>query len=119
MIIEMNEKVVEKQIMDAYVAQLIALTKNIYVKAERIIEVRDRGLEDLSDEELNYLIDLQKDFCHEYDLMFNLFIRIRDLAKASDDPDAKMTAQMYEQFIPIVDNMRNEVYALLDELAEN
>lgn len=51
--------------------------------------------------------------------MFNLYVRIRDLAKASDDPDAKMTAQVYEQFIPIVDNMRNEVYALLDELAED
>ena len=119
MIIEMNEKVVEKQIMDAYVAQLVALTTNIHIKADRIIEVRGRGLEDLSDEELNYLIDLQKDFCHEYVLVFNLYIRIRDLAKASDDPDAKMTAQMYEQFIPIVDNMRNEAYALLDELAEN
>lgn len=62
---------------------------------------------------------LHKGLCHEYDLMFNLYIRIRDLAKASDDPDAKMTAQVYEQFIPIVDNMRNEAYALLDELAED
>ena len=117
MIIEMNEKVVEKQIMDAYVAQLIALTKNIGVKGGKIMEVQDRGLEDLNDEELNYLIDLYKDWCHEYDLMLNLYVRIRDLAKASNDPDAKMVAQAYEQFIPMVEETRNEAYSLLEELA--
>lgn len=82
------------------------------------MEVEKHCHEYLTDSEQNYLIGLYKDVAHEYDLILDTCVHIRDLALTSDDTNAKMTAQAYNWSIPMIEKTRDEIYEILEKLED-